>query len=113
MPTRGLIGRTSVDDVVSVEVVDGIEHLADGLGGILLGELALFADPVEQLPTCCELRDNVVLILRRICQHGRAPAWIPLLNLPSIRTSPRTGQCVDAATAAASPARRTPSARCP
>lgn len=38
---------TSVDDVVVVEVVDGFEDLADGLGGIFLCELALLANPIE------------------------------------------------------------------
>jgi hypothetical protein len=60
-----------VDDVVLVEVVDGLEDLADGLRGILLSELALLADPVEQLATGGQLGDDVVLVLGgRGCQQA-------------------------------------------
>jgi hypothetical protein len=38
-----------VDNVVLVEVVDRIEYLPYSLGGVLLRELALFANAVEQL----------------------------------------------------------------
>ena len=43
--------HTSVYDVVVVEIVDCLEHLADGLSSIFLCEFALFADAVEQLST--------------------------------------------------------------
>lgn len=39
---------TSVDYVVVVEVVDCLENLSNGLGGIFLGELAILADSIEQ-----------------------------------------------------------------
>jgi hypothetical protein len=38
---------TSVDHIFAVEIVDGAEHLLDGLGGILLRELALLTDAIE------------------------------------------------------------------
>lgn len=53
-----------MDDVVLVEVVDGVENLLDGLGGILLGELALVADSIEQFAAGSKLGDNVELVLR-------------------------------------------------
>lgn len=51
MQQRRQNGQTSVDNVPFVQVVDGIEDLSNGLGRVLLGELAVFADPVEQLST--------------------------------------------------------------
>ena len=45
-------GQTSVDNVPFVQIVDSVEDLSNGLGRILLGEFAVFADPVEQLSTC-------------------------------------------------------------
>lgn len=44
-------GRTSVNNIALVQVVHSFEHLADGLRGILLRELAILADTVEQLAT--------------------------------------------------------------
>ena len=42
------LGRlTPVDNIVLVEIVDGAQDLLNGLGGILLGKLSLFADSVE------------------------------------------------------------------
>src|SRR3569833_1046757 len=58
---------TSMDDVLGVEIVDGAEHLLDGLRGILLCELALLADPVEQLAARRQLGDDVVLVLQQSC----------------------------------------------
>lgn len=40
---------TSVNDILAVEVVDSLEDLSYGLGGILLCESALFANTVKQL----------------------------------------------------------------
>jgi DNA-directed RNA polymerase alpha subunit len=40
---------TSVDNVALVQVVYGIEYLANGLRRILLSELAILANAVEQL----------------------------------------------------------------
>jgi hypothetical protein len=55
-----------VDDIVVVEIVDGVEDLTDRLGRILLRELALFADPVEQLSARRQLGDDVVFVLRKL-----------------------------------------------
>lgn len=55
--------RTSVDNILAVKVVNRAKHLLDGLGGILLCELALFADAIKQLATSCQLGDNVVFVL--------------------------------------------------
>lgn len=47
-----------------MEVVYGIQDLPDGLGGIFLRELALLANPVEQLSAGGQLGDDVVLVLQ-------------------------------------------------
>jgi hypothetical protein len=52
-----------VDDVVLVQIVDGVQNLFDGLGCVLFGELALLADPVEQLSSRRKFSDNVVFVL--------------------------------------------------
>jgi len=54
---------TSVDDIVVVEVVDGIEHLPNRLGSVLLCELALVANAVKQLAARCQLGHNVIFVL--------------------------------------------------
>lgn len=50
-----------------MEIVDGIEDLLDGLGGVLFGKLALLADAVEELAAGRQLRDDVVFILEMRC----------------------------------------------
>lgn len=55
--------RTSVHDVVLVEIVDGIQDLADGLRGVLFSKASLFADAVEQLASGGQLGNNVVFVL--------------------------------------------------
>lgn len=55
--------RTSVDHVVVVEVVDGVEHLLYGLRGILFRELALIADTVKELAARGQLGNDVELVL--------------------------------------------------
>lgn len=52
-----------MDNIALVQIVDCIEDLTDGLRRILLCELAVFANPVEQLPTSGELGDNVEFVL--------------------------------------------------
>lgn len=37
-----------MNDVIEVEIVNSLKHLAYGLGSIFLGELAVLADPVEE-----------------------------------------------------------------
>jgi len=39
--------RTSVDDVVVVQVTDGIEHLANDPRGILFSEFSVLADTIK------------------------------------------------------------------
>jgi hypothetical protein len=53
----------SVNNVVLVEEIDSKKNLLDSFGGILLGELALFADTVKKLAAGSELRNNVELVL--------------------------------------------------
>lgn len=79
-----------MDDVVLVEVVDGLEDLANGLRGILLGELALFANSVEQLAAGGQLGDDVVLVLygRGVSVDGRPKARQD--GVPWTRTSRQT-----------------------
>jgi hypothetical protein len=52
-----------MDDVVVVQVADGIEYLADNLGGILLGEFAVFTDTIKQLSSGSKLGNDVVFVL--------------------------------------------------
>jgi hypothetical protein len=67
--------RTSVDNVLLVEIVDGIQYLTDGLRRVFLRELAVVANPVEQLAAGCQLCDNVEFVLVhcqiRSCQVAR------------------------------------------
>ena len=51
-----------MDNLIFVQVVDGAEHLPDGLRSILLRELALLADTVKQLTAGGELGDDVELV---------------------------------------------------
>jgi hypothetical protein len=68
-----------MDYVALVQVVDGLEHLADRLGGVLFGELSLFADAVEQLAAGGQLRNNVPFVLayqRHVeRQREKRPPW--------------------------------------
>jgi hypothetical protein len=43
--------RTSMDDITLVQIIHSFKDLADCLRRILFCELAVFADPVEQLST--------------------------------------------------------------
>lgn len=56
-------GRTSVNDILAVEVVDSLEDLSYGLRSILLCESSLLANAVEQLASSRKLSDNIVLVL--------------------------------------------------
>lgn len=55
-----------MDDISFVQVVDGVKDLANSLRRILLGELAVLADPIKQLTTRSELRDDVEFVLSHI-----------------------------------------------
>lgn len=57
-----------MDNVVIVQVADGIEHLADDLGGVFLGEFSVLADTIKQLSSGSKLGNDVVFVLpdRRI-----------------------------------------------
>lgn len=70
-----------MDNTVLVEIVDGVEHLPDGLRGVLFGELALLADAVEELPACRQLGDDVVLVL----QNRSTPPYLPRPSAPGPR----------------------------
>jgi hypothetical protein len=52
-----------MDNVPFVQVIDGVENLPNGLGCILLGKLAVLADPIEQFAASRKLRDNVEFVL--------------------------------------------------
>lgn len=52
-----------MDNVSLMQVVDGIEDLANGLRGIFLRELAVFANAVEQLTTSGQLSNNIEFVL--------------------------------------------------
>lgn len=64
---------TSVNNIVLMQVVDGTENLLDSLRGVLLGEFALFANPIEQLSSSRKLGDDVIFILK---------AWPNMVSLP-------------------------------
>lgn len=57
-----------MDDVPLVKVVDRTENLSNSLCCVLLGELALFANSVEQLSTSSKFGNNVPFVL---CDHVR------------------------------------------
>lgn len=52
-----------MDNVALVQIVDCIEDLANRLRRILLCELAVFANPVEQLTTSGQLGNDVEFVL--------------------------------------------------
>ncbi len=87
---------TAMDDIVLVQVVDGVEDLLERLGGILLGELAALADAVEQLAAGRQLGDDVELVLDTgRCISLRLPPVSPRVlrkdgSLPWTRTSRQT-----------------------
>lgn len=54
-----------MNDIVPVQIVYSTHNLFDGLGRILLCELALLANPVKQLSARRKFGDNVVLVLCR------------------------------------------------
>lgn len=52
-----------MDNVILVKVIDGVENLLDCLRGILLGELAPVTNTIEELASCCQLGDDIELVL--------------------------------------------------
>jgi hypothetical protein len=101
--------HTSVNDVPLMEIVDGFQHLFDGLRRILFRELALVTDPVEQLSSDGQLSNNVELVLFLV-------SIFPYRNrghIPSTRTNPRTARYEDGVASATSPTHRTPSSHYP
>jgi hypothetical protein len=64
-----------VDNLVLVEVVNGVKHLLNCLGSILFGKFPLFANSLEELSAGGKLGNNIELVLHRELQsaseHGR------------------------------------------
>lgn len=60
-----------MDDVVLVQVVNGIKNLLDSLRGILLGKLAPVANTIEKLSSCSQLSNNVEFVLWRMVSQAR------------------------------------------
>lgn len=58
-----LVNHTPVDNLVPVKEVDSVKDLFDSLGGILLCELALLANPVKELAASGQLGHNVEFVL--------------------------------------------------
>lgn len=50
-------------NIIEVKIVNSLKYLAYCLGGVLLGELAVLADPVEEFSASRQLGDYVVLVL--------------------------------------------------
>ena len=76
---------TSVNDVLVVEVVDSVKHLANGLGSVLFSKLSLLANAVEQLAAGCQLGDNVVFVLYASAPGPQTSHRVQ--RIPSTRTS--------------------------
>lgn len=79
-----------MDNVLVVQVVDCLEYLLDRLRGILFRELALVANPVEELSTRCQLRHNIVFVLETstwyIADSGPAhPRLEPIMKPDNVR----------------------------
>lgn len=88
--------QTSVDNVPLMEIVDRIQDLPDGLRGVLLRELAILADPVEQLSTSSQLSDDVVFVLlsispRTYCHQllWTHPRLKPVVEMDDVRVVQR------------------------
>jgi len=56
--------EVSVDDAVTVEVVDGIENRADNSNSVVLGKLALCEDSIKQLSTGGKFKGEIVFCAR-------------------------------------------------
>lgn len=52
-----------MNNILSVKIIDCLEYLSDGLRSIFLGKFSLIADPIEELAACCQLGDDVELVL--------------------------------------------------
>jgi len=73
-----------VHNVVSVQVVDSPEDLFNGLRGVLLCELSLFANPVEQFTSRGKLRHDIILVLQaQSCQRLMMTAFSSAPTLDS------------------------------
>lgn len=77
--------RTSVYNVLGVEVVDRVEHLSNRLRSVFLCELAALANAIEQLSSCRKLSDDVVLVLKPLVSCH--PLIRTHTNPPSTRTT--------------------------
>lgn len=55
--------RTSVHDIVLVQVINGVQDLLDCLRGVLFRKFASVADTVEQFSSRGQLGDNVEFVL--------------------------------------------------
>lgn len=60
-----------MDDIVLVQVVNGVKNLLDSLRRIFLSELAPITDTVEELSSCGQLSDNVEFVLWRTVSRFR------------------------------------------
>lgn len=101
--------HTAVDNVVVVEVGNGLKHLPNNLRRILLGELSLLANPIEKLASLAELGDDIILVLPSSAPSSRQTQP----NSPCSQTNPQKTRYADALISGANPAHRKPSAHCP
>lgn len=94
-----MVNSTSVNDVLFMEIVNGFKNLFNCLRGIPLGELALVANAIKQLPSCSKLSDDIELVLqmcqsslyllfRLVCPHPRLE---PILKFDNVRMA----QCLE------------------
>ncbi len=57
------VDRTSVDDVIVMEIVYCLEDLSYCLGSILFCKLTILAYSVKEFSASSQLRDDVILVL--------------------------------------------------
>lgn len=58
---------TAMNNSLFVDVGNSLKNFTHHLGGILLGELSVFANPIKKFPTDGQLRDDVVFVLANSC----------------------------------------------
>lgn len=76
---------TSVNNVLFMQIVNGLQNLLDCLRGILFSELAFVANSIEQLPTSSKLSDDIEFVLQ-ICQ-SLLPSFSVISDAPLTRTN--------------------------
>jgi hypothetical protein len=75
------VRHTSMHNVLPMQVIDRVEHLAYRFSGILLREFSLFANPIEQFAAGGQLGNDIPFILcpsisnRHLYERPRRPTF--------------------------------------